>query len=282
MRNITKYGIFLVGIISLLTLNVSALSNPSNDSNKLENNSDQITGFGMDVNFIHYTHEELSNYSDTIVIGTVKEILPPRWNTVDGKQPNKPLTEIDHLNDTIYTDIVISVDEYLKNPLSSNEVIIRSIGGTTENISMTSDAEPSFKTGEKVLLYLSKDDDPSTKDIGPEHFIVTDYYEGKFTLTDDGKAIGHVETTTLDELLIIDDGKAIGHVETTTLDELLSTINQTANKTNDTGMSNNTGTTGQQEGNSNSAPESKTAPFIRSLWALATVIGAVSYVRKTK
>jgi len=262
MRNITKYGIFLVGIISLLTLNVSALSNPSNDSIKLENNSDEITGFGMDVNFIHYTHEELSNYSDTIVIGTVKEILPPRWNTVDGKQPNKPLTEIDHLNDTIYTDIVISVDEYLKNPLSSNEVIVRSIGGTTENISMTSDAEPSFKTGEKVLLYLSKDNNPSTKDIGPEHFIVTDYYEGKFTLTDDGKAIGHVENTTLDELL--------------------STINQTINKTNDTGMSDPTEMVSKQEGNSNSTPESKTAPFIGSLWALATVIGAVSYVRKTK
>ncbi|MGA9187204.1 MAG: hypothetical protein WB014_01230 [Methanosarcina sp.] len=262
MRNITKYGIFLVGALSLLTLNVSALSNPSNDSIKLENNSDEITGFGMDVNFIHYTHEELSNYSDTIVIGTVKEILPPRWNTVDGKQPNKPLTEIDHLNDTIYTDIVISVDEYLKNPLSSNEVIVRSIGGTTGNISMTSDAEPSFKTGEKVLLYLSNDDNPSTKDIGPEHFIVTDYYKGKFTLTDDGKAIGHVENTTLDELL--------------------STINQTVNKTNDTGMSDTTETASKQEGNSNSTPESKTAPLIGSLWALATVIGAVSYVRKTK
>ncbi|MGB9133388.1 MAG: hypothetical protein WCB90_12395, partial [Methanosarcina sp.] len=80
----------------------------------------------------------------------------------------------------------------------------------------------------------------------------------------------------------IDDGKAIGHVETTTLDELLSTINQTANKTNDTEMSDNTETAGQQEGNSNSTPESKTAPFIGSLWALATVIGAVSYVRKMK
>ena len=236
MRSITKYGIFFVGALSLLTLNVSALSNPSNDSIKLENNSNEITGFGADVNFIHYTHEELSKYSDTIVIGTVKEILPSKWNTANGKQPNKPLSEIDHLNDTIYTDIVIGVDEYLKNPLSSNEVIVRSIVGTVGNISMTSDAEPSFKTGEKVLLYLSKDDNPSTRDIGPEHFIVTDYYEGKFTLTDDGKAIGHVENTTLDELL--------------------STINQTDKKTN--------------------------ASFISSFWALAAVIGAVSYVRKTK
>lgn len=261
MRNITKYGIFLFGIISLLTLNVLALPNSSNDSVKLENNSDEIT-FGMCVNVAQCTHEDLRDYSDTIVIGTVKEILPPKWNTIDGKQPNKPLTEIDRLNDTIYTDIVISVDEYLKNPLSSNEAIVRSIVGKIGNVSMTSDAEPSFKNGEKVLLYLSKDDNPGTKDIGPEHFIVTGYFQGKFTLTNDGKAIGYAENTTLDELL--------------------STINQTDKKTNDTGKSDNTETAGQQKGNSSSTLELKTAPFIGSLWAFALVIGAVSYVRKTK
>lgn len=270
MRNILKYGLFLVGALSLLTLNALALSDSSNDNMKLENNSlqDSITPtnksdkpitFGMDVNFIHYTHEELSNYSDTIVIGTVKEILPPKWNTMDGKQPNKPLTEIDRLNDTIYTDIVIGVDEYLKNPLSSKEVVVRSTVGTIGNVSMTSDAEPSFKTGEKVLLYLSKDDNPATKDVVPEHFIVTDFFEGKFTLTDDGKAIGFVENTTLKELL--------------------STINQTENKTNDPGMLDNKETASKQDGNSTSNPKSKNAPFISSFWALATLLGAVPIVR---
>ncbi len=261
MRNIVKYIIFLVGFLSLLTLNALALSNPSDENIKPEKNNESIT-FGMNVNFIHYTHEELSNYSDTILIGTVKEILPSKWNTINGKQPNKPLTEIDHLNDTIYTDIVINVDKYLKNSLSSKEVIVRSIGGTIGNVSMTSDAEPSFKTGEKVLIYLSKDADPATKYIGPEHFIVTDFYEGKFTLTDDGKAIGYVENTTLKELL--------------------STINQTVNKTNDTEIQNNTETASKQEGNSNSTPESKTTPFMSSFWALAAVIGATVYWRKTK
>jgi len=29
-----------------------------------------------------YTHEDLSNNSETIVIGTVKEILPSKWNTI--------------------------------------------------------------------------------------------------------------------------------------------------------------------------------------------------------
>ncbi len=261
MKNITKYGIFLVGIISLLTLNVSALSNPSNDSIKLENNEEEPISIDINIDFEPYNHEELRDYSDTIVVGTVKEILPPKWNTADGKQPNKAIAELNNEN-VIYTDIIVSVDEYLKNPLSSKEIIVRITGGTIGKISMSTDADPSFKMGEKVLIYLSKDDDPYTKDFGPEHFIVTDFYEGKFTLTDDGKAIGYVQNTTLNELL--------------------STINQTDNKTNDTEMSDNTKTVSKQEGNSNSTPESKSAPFISSFWALAAVIGAVSYARKTK
>jgi hypothetical protein len=68
------------------------------------------------------------------------------------------------------------------------------------------------------LLYLSKDDSPNTKDIDPEHFIVTDFHLGKYTLTDDGRAI------TPDENI--------------TLDELLSTINQTENKKSNTRISN--------------------------------------------
>lgn len=259
MRNFIKYGFFLVATLSLLTLNALAQSDPSGDGIKPANNSDEPMGIGMDVNFIHYTHEELSNYSDTIVIGTVKEMLPSRWNTLDGKQPNKPLTELDHLNDTIYTDILISVDKYLKNPLPSKEIIVRSTGGTVGNFIMTSDAEPEFKAGERVLLFLSKDTDPATKDIGPEHFIVTDFYEGKFTLTDDGKAIGHVENTTLVKLLI--------------------TINRTVNKTDDTQIPDNAETANKQEENSSSTIESKRVPFISSFWALAGLLGAVLIIR---
>ena len=262
MRNIIRYGILLVGIISLLTLNVSALSNPSNDSIKLKNNSLEPINIIMEISLIGYTHEELSNRSDTIVIGTVKEILPSKWNSADGKQPNKAITEINPTEDIIYTDVVISVDEYLKKPLSSKELIVRVTGGTIGSSSMTTDDEASFNTGEKVLLYLMKDDNSATKDVGPEHFIVKGCLQGKFTLTDDGKAIRPDETTTLDELL--------------------STINQTVNKKNDVGMSDNTETVSKQEGNSNSTLKSKSAPFISSFWALAAVFGTFMYVKKTK
>ncbi|MDY9924753.1 hypothetical protein [Methanosarcina sp.] len=264
-----KYGIFLVLVLSLLTLNALALSSPSNDNTELENNNNEPIGINICIDFIPYTHKELSNYSDTIVIGTVKEILPPRWNTADGKQPNKLLYKLDYPDDIIYTDIVISVDEYLKNPLSSEEIIVRVTGGTIGDFSMTTDADPSFNAGEKVLLYLRKDANPNTKDIGSEHFIVTDFYRGKYTLTEDGKAITPDETVTLEELL--------------------STINQTDNNTNGTEASDNKETAnkeaanketvGKQEG-FGSTIQSKRIPFMSSFWVLAAVFGAVPIVRR--
>ncbi|KKG09965.1 hypothetical protein [Methanosarcina sp. 2.H.A.1B.4] len=269
MRNIIKYGIFLVGALSLLTLNALALSNPSNDNTELENNSNEAIGIDICIDFIPYTHEELRDKSDTIVIGTVNEIFLPRWNTVDGKKPKKLLNKLEYPDDIIYTDIVISVDEYLKNPLSSRELIVRVTGGTVGDFSMTTDADPSFNAGEKVLVYLRKDESPSTKDIGPEHFIVTDFYRGKYTLTDDGKAITPDETVTLEELL--------------------STINQTDNNTNDTEVSDNKETANEETANKETAGkqegvgstiQSKRIPFMSSFWMLAAVFGAVICIRK--
>jgi hypothetical protein len=78
---------------------------------------------------IALTHEDLSNYSDKIVIGTVKEMLPSRWNTIDGKEPDVD-AESGSFN-LIYTDFIVSVDKYLKNPSSSKEIIVRLEGGNS-------------------------------------------------------------------------------------------------------------------------------------------------------
>lgn len=138
MENILKFGIVLFGFLSLLTLNALAISDSSNDSTKLTNNSSEgniklvnnkqplyteISG-----SLVGFNHTELSNRSDTIVIGTVKEILPSKWNTVDGKKSSPDIKF--SLDNTIYTDIIINVDEYVKNPLSSKEVRVRVEGGT--------------------------------------------------------------------------------------------------------------------------------------------------------
>lgn len=123
------------------------------------------------------------------------------------------------------------------------------------------------------MLYLSKDDSSNIKDIGPEHFIVTNFYRGKYTLTEDGRAL-------------TPDGNI-------TQDELLSTINQTENNASSTvisngpGISNNTEipdssemASKREEGNSNSTPESKNAPFISYFWVLTALLGAVSILRR--
>lgn len=211
-------------------------------------------------NFKPYTHEDLNKYSDTIVIGTVKEMLPPKWNTANGKQPNKSITELGSEN-VIYTDIIIDVDEYLKNPLSSKELIVRIIGGSIGNVNMTTDAEPKFSNGEKVLLYLKKDASPYTKNIGPEHFIVTNFYQAKFTLTESGRAVRPDENITLEELL--------------------NTINKTDDKiTKNTAILNNTGFSVKQKETSDSTLESEKTFFISPFLLIVTFFAAACCMRR--
>lgn len=211
-------------------------------------------------NFKPYTHEDLNKYSDTIVIGTVKEMLPPKWNTANGKQPNKSITELGSEN-VIYTDIIIDVDEYLKNPLSSKELIVRIIGGSIGNVNMTTDAEPKFSNGEKVLLYLKKDASPYTKNIRPEHFIVTNFYQAKFTLTESGRAVRPDENITLEELL--------------------NTINKTDDKiTKNTAILNNTGFSVKQKETSDSTLESEKTFFISPFLLIVTFFAAACCMRR--
>jgi len=208
MNKTIKYMIVFVGAVSLIMLSVLALSgsqdgikqanSPLQENNKLTNN-DMPLYSESSASLVPLSSKELSNKSYTILVGTVKEINPSRWNSDDGKRPNGiDSFSLEHL---IYTDITISVDKYLKNPLSSKEVTVRVDGGTVGNDTYMAMYEPSFNSNEKVLLYLIKDATNRTKDISPEHYRVTGCMQGKFTLTDDGKAVRPDKTVNQDELL---------------------------------------------------------------------------------
>lgn len=176
------------------------LADSSQDNNKLANNIDEpinIKIFGL---LVPSTPQDLDNNSMLVIKGTVKEILPPKWNTVDGKQPEKSVNDLSP-SDLIYIDVIVSVDKYLKKSSFSNEITVRVIGGTIGNVSMTTYYEPSFKVGENVLLYLSNDNYSATKSIGSEHLVTTGNFQGKFKLTDDGKAVRPDKTFSQDELL---------------------------------------------------------------------------------
>ncbi|SES92979.1 hypothetical protein SAMN04488587_1635 [Methanococcoides vulcani] len=185
------------------TLNTSSITENEQSTEPLaeqvSDNSGKIT-VGISALLEYVTPEEMSNRSDVILIGTVKEILPCKWNTVDGERPTDDIYDLGR-NDLIYTDVVVSVDQYLKNPLSEKEVIVRTQGGGDGYVIMDVEDEPSFASGEKVLLYLTNDTYSPTKDFGPEHFVVTGVSQGKFTLTDDGRATQIGESLSLDELL---------------------------------------------------------------------------------
>ncbi len=56
--------------------------------------------------------------------------------------------------------------------------------------------------------------------------------------------------------------------------------NQTENKTNETGMKENTGTTGEQEKSSNQTPKSNTTPFMSLICMIASMLGAIVYVKR--
>ncbi|WP_440947841.1 hypothetical protein ACSAZL_06220 [Methanosarcina sp. T3] len=120
----------------------------------------------------------LANKSDVIVIGEVKEILPGKWTTANGK---KPIIVDD---ERIYTDVIIGVEEYLKNPQLSEEITVRVMGGEVgeDRVIVTDEAE--FEPGEKVLLFLTRED-PFTEKLGGEHFRVTSWAHGKFKIVDD-------------------------------------------------------------------------------------------------
>ncbi|MHC1756134.1 MAG: hypothetical protein AB9861_12010 [Methanosarcina sp.] len=210
MKREKVYGIITLGVLSLLVLSafISINNSQDNTSNLVKQNNNEAIVIERSGELIAFSHNDLSKESNVIVMGTVKEILPSKWNTPDGTKPEKAIEDLD-LDDVIYTDIIISVDKYLKNPLDSQEVIVRILGGSVGEDTMLADDEPSFKVGEKTLLYLVADNDPATKNSGPQHFTVKGHSQGKYILTADGQAVRNDEIIKLQELLSTIDNASI-------------------------------------------------------------------------
>ena len=132
----------------------------------------------------YYTQKELTEMSDLIIVGSIIHIEEAKWSTKNGKQPDGIRIEesvnkrgdkiLDYYVDilpeeTIYTDMVFSVETIHKGELTSKEIIIRSFSGTVGSFQIKSVED--FKEKEKTILYLIKDDG-LTKKIGPEHYVI--------------------------------------------------------------------------------------------------------------
>ncbi len=138
----------------------------------------------------------LASGSDSIVIGKVIKVLPDRWNTIDGKKPEltnkKPTSkeefEKSEKEKTIYVDVIIKVDKKIKNESTPAEIVVRTRGGNVGDDFMFVEDEAKFEVGEKVLLFLTKED-PFTDNSAGTHYRVTGWKFGKFTITSDNQAL---------------------------------------------------------------------------------------------
>ena len=90
---------------------------------------------------IAYSTEELTNQSESIIIGTVLE-MNSYWNE------DKTL---------IFTDTLIQVQEFIKGSFAENPITVRHIGGTIGDLVLKVSDTPNFQLNDEVILFLNND-----------------------------------------------------------------------------------------------------------------------------
>jgi hypothetical protein len=139
--------------------------------------------------------QKLVSMSDSIVVGKVTEVFKSEWNTPDGKKPVNIRT-----SDIIYTDANIKVLEYIRNPLDAPAITVRVLGGIVGEDGQKIEDQPSYGQGETALIFLKKDDDPRTKDIGEKHFVTAGLAQGKISIFQNNEVVIGDEKMSLDDL----------------------------------------------------------------------------------
>ncbi len=105
---------------------------------------------------------ELTDEANYIVVGNVKEVKSA-W---DDNKTN------------IYTNVTIGIEKVVKGKKIEREVIVKIQGGEVGDLKQWVEGEPEFVSGEKVLLFLSRED----KGKG---FILKSRFQGKYTIEGD-------------------------------------------------------------------------------------------------
>jgi hypothetical protein len=105
--------------------------------------------------------EELTTESNSIIIGKVDDIKCA-W---------------DEEHRFIYTYVTIKVEETLKGSLK-DRIVVRHLGGEVDGKGLGVSDQPSFKMGERVLLFLTGEREKGV-------YEVYGWFQGKYTIVDD-------------------------------------------------------------------------------------------------
>lgn len=114
--------------------------------------------------------EEIIQQSDTIVIAQVKS-----------QNSFKAPSEIRENNEDVITNVTLSIEKYLRNYNNNSfqEIIVQTLGGTVENLTMNFEGTPTFKDGERVIVFLKKKNN--------NVFTVYGWAQGKYSISSDGE-----------------------------------------------------------------------------------------------
>lgn len=108
-----------------------------------------ITATGL---FADWPVNERFDHAVSIVRARVDQILPSRWDTVDGRRPAEVTGHV------IYTDVILTAMESWKGAVRPGASLrVRLMGGTVGQDSMSAEDEASLQQDEEAYLLLVQD-----------------------------------------------------------------------------------------------------------------------------
>lgn len=147
------------------------------------------------------TPQERVAAASVIVLGTVTESLGSRWNTPSGTLPEEVANGDDFPSGEyqIFTDYSVKVESVLYGDVGGDTVRVRVDGGQVGQDRLVMHGAAELEPGQRVVLLLIPDDNPLTKDIGPQHYIVYWGSEGHYRVAN-GEAVTTDHRISLSEL----------------------------------------------------------------------------------
>ncbi len=141
------------------------------------------------------TERELILNSDLIIRGSVSEVLDSRWS-------NEKLERGENIPNIMQTDVIIDVNDVIDGDCIGDYVTVRINKGEDENTVVYSDGYPDFAEGEKVLLFLARDDSGLATD--EDYYVLTGMKQGKYCL-ENNEIDAYSNDATIEDLYVNDE-----------------------------------------------------------------------------
>lgn len=131
-----------------------------------------------------------------VVIGIVKQVLPARWTTPDGRRPANPHASTNQ--EIIFTPVLLEVEQAIKGQ-PSQLLYVFAFGGTMglDRVERTSDDVDKFTQGERVMAFLA----PEPRGLNLNNNVLWRVIE-RYTVRPDGQVENSHLTLPLDKLML--------------------------------------------------------------------------------